>query len=301
MASIYAQGIRKDALVICYFFNQVKFRISPGLKNTLAGQEKARDIVEKIELDIELGIHPATEKKLVQARKQAKPKRVKQVKVREVKASSLWIKYQEYREAQFTSGKISRKTLTLFEGAAYKLLTFPFNSEWADQERWLNKLSNNNKYYLLGILSSFQIYCNKLNGGTVNRFSLERSTIKHEKVRERTAVKEEWLVNLRNSPELNRRYLTFLFYSGCRPREALAIKWGDIKDGRILIHRSTRETEKTKTKRNRYVPLAESSPFGSFLQEAIGEKGETDDYIFNLNYDTISRYISDLSDGQFTL
>lgn len=305
MASIYPQGKNKDCLVICYSFNGHKYRISPGLKDNPRDYQRARDIVEKIELDIELDNHPSsekearakyitTEKKLVKARRQPKERKQKEVKEKVIKPSRLWEDYCLHREKQREIEKISHNTYKAFRSIKKKLITFPFNSEWEAQLKWLNRFNNNDKYRLLEALSAFQNYVNLSIGGTINLFKIELSTMVWEKKRTRKTATEQWLIET-EIEERFKRYFQFLFYSSCRPSEALALRWCDIKKDKILIWRSNRTTAKPKNKKNRYIPLEKDKFFGNELLAVIGEQGDAkdEDYIFSFSYERARDYISE--------
>jgi integrase len=304
MASIIPHGPGKRSLLISYYYNRVLFRVSPGLPNDLRGYEKAREIIEKIELDIELDNHPptekearlkyvSTEKKLRQARKEKKG-RVKTEKViKPLTPLQHWCNYQSYKLSQFQAGKIAEATYDKFTWSVERLESFPFNGEWELKERWFNRLTNNNKHFFLGVLSAFQNYSNKITGDNGNRYSVERSVVKREKKQVRKVASEAWLESFTGPSEL-KRYFSFLLYSSCRPNEALALTWDDIKGDRILIWRSNRKTTVPKNKQNRWVPYNEGWIFYKQLKEAIGEQGSqpNNGYIFNLKFNSVSSYLT---------
>lgn len=63
-----------------------------------------------------------------------------------------------------------------------------------------------------------------------------------------------------------RSYVEFLALTGCRPEEAIALCWGDIKNGRIIVSRAYSQgiLKETKTYESRTFPI--NSQLGDLLQ-----------------------------------
>jgi integrase len=86
-------------------------------------------------------------------------------------------------------------------------------------------------------------------------------------------------------------YSEFMLQTAMRTGEVRALKWSDIKQGRILVHSNYTLTHghknSTKTNRKRWVPL------NARCQEILAEVSEKNEYIFPWNRQAFQSYFYD--------
>ena len=250
----------KDSIRIRVFLpDGERLSFSPGLKHTPVNIKAAQRICHQIELDILSGNFDRnfTKYRLTVSPAPRKPPKLY--------LYDFWKLYREYQ-----LDRISPTTIKSEFNTIDKLLKVDTRIEWENvkelqriaTERYSSRTCVNCWKWLRACIN----WC--IESGTLEARHNPFSTIPREwkqkknsqgslvfTAEEREAIVDAFSVD---TEKVYLHFVRFLFATGCRPEEAIALQWNDIKNDCILINKCYSKgilRQETKTKVNRKIPL----------------------------------------------
>ena len=227
-----------DRLQLVYRYRGIREYLSLGLPDNPNNRKYAQSVASKIELDILSANYDRTKERYKHFQSKPKIERIHKLELLE-----LWSKYVEYKRPQVSLNTIA--------------------NTYRQVERWLNRMPYKSvddavkiRDYLLKESTPYSTHrvINQLNGCC--QWAIKSKLLNHNPftgLARGLIVKSKSEIEYFTQPERSRiieyfklhsphyaSFVEFMFRTGCRPSEALALQWGDISSGcdRILFSRS---------------------------------------------------------------
>jgi integrase len=227
-----------DRLQLVYRYRGKREYLSLGLPDNRNNRKYAQSIASTIELDILSGNYDDTKERYKLFEAEPKAERIYKLELLE-----LWDKYVEYKRPQVSLNTIAntyRQVERWLKRMPYKSVddavkirdyllreSTPYSTR-----RIINQLNGCCQW----AIKSKLLDCNSFAGLARGLIVKDKSEIEYFTQTERSRIIEYFkLHNTHYAP-----FVEFMFRTGCRPSEALALQWGDISSGcdRILFARS---------------------------------------------------------------
>jgi integrase len=232
-----------DRLQLVYRYRGIREYLSLGLPDNRNNRKFAQSVASTIELDILSGNYDSTKGRYKHFQPQPKAEKIHKLELLE-----LWDKYVEYKRPQVSQNTIAstyRQVERWLKRMPYKSVddavrirdyllkeSTPYSTR-----RIINQLNGCCRW----AIESKLLDCNPFAGLARGLIVKDKSEIEYFTQTERSRIIEYFkLHNTHYAP-----FVEFMFRTGCRPSEALALQWGDISDGcdRILFIRSLTANE----------------------------------------------------------
>jgi integrase len=278
-----------DRLQLVYRYRGQRKYLSLGLPDTKNNRKYAQSVASTIELDIVSGNYDTTQKKYKLFEPESKPEKV----VRALELIELWDKYVWYKRPQVSQNTIANDYKQV-EGWLKKM---PYVSidDAIDIRAWLlHSTTPDSTRRILMQLSSccaWAIKCNLLDCNPFEGMSRDlnikkpKGEIEYFTESERAQIIGYFQLHDPHYAPL----VEFMFRTGCRPSEALALEWGDVSEGfdRIVFARALTSNEYgsrisvkdgLKTQSSRTVPCGKT--LAVFLRSIAPENRSAADLVF---------------------
>jgi integrase len=235
--------VSNDRLQLVYRYLGRRTYLSLGLPDSKTNRTYAQSIASKIQMDMLSGNYDTTQSNYKEFQSEPKAERFKRIELLE-----LWDKYVEYKRPQVSLNTIAntyRQVERWLKRMPYKSVddavkvrdyllkeSTPYSTR-----RIINQLNGCCQW----AIKSKLLDCNPFAGLAKGLIVKQKGEIEYFTESERSRIIEYFkLHNMHYAP-----FVEFMFRTGCRPSEALALQWGDISDGcdRILFSRSLTANE----------------------------------------------------------
>ena len=279
--------VSNNRLQLVYRYLGKRIYFSLGLPDSKANRAYAQSIASKIQMDILSGNYDITQQAYKHFESEPKTERIKQIQL-----IDLWDKYVEYKRPQVSPNTIAHT----YRQVERWLKRFPYTSVDDAVKIRDYLLKQSTPYSTHRIINQLNGCCqwaiksklldrNPFAGLSKGLIVKNKSEIEYFTETERSRIIEYFkLYDSHYAP-----LVEFMFRTGCRPSEALALQWGDISDecDRILFSRSLTANEYgslisvkdgLKTQEQRTVACGKT--LTAFLQLIAPEDRESQDLLF---------------------
>jgi integrase len=267
--------------------------LSLGLPDTKVNRKAAELKVQIIERDIAYGEVDLT----LQKYKPQNSLEAIRLEGLEPDLRDLWGKWVDYRKPQ-----LEAKTLEWFSTMGNHIHRMPvYTLDQSHQIRdWIvgNIAADMGKRLLTRInacckwaLKTGLIAQNPFEGMAAEIKLTKAQNTDHFKIDPFACEEQEAIINAFEAHRYHKIYaplVRFLFLTGCRPSEALGLKWRHVDDDKILfkeavVYANSKPTAKgsTKTGKDRFFPI--NKTLGLFLNSIKPEKAKSDGLLFNID------------------
>lgn len=267
--------------------------LSLGLPDTKVNRKAAELKVQIIERDIAYGEVDVT----LQKYKPQKSLGAVRLEGLEPDLRELWEKWVDYRKPQ-----LEAKTLEWFGTMGNHIHRMPvYTLDQSHQIRdWIvaNIAADMGKRLLTRInacckwaLKTGLIAQNPFEGMAAEIKLTKAQNTDHFEIDPFAREEQEAIINAFETHRYHKIYaplVRFLFLTGCRPSEALGLKWRHVDDDKILfkeavVYANSKPTAKgsTKTGKDRFFPI--NKTLGAFLTSVKPENAKSDDLLFNID------------------
>lgn len=271
-----------------------QFHLSTGLRDTKSNRARVESLIAVIENDIFMGEFDSTlhrYRKFSTAAQQQQQQKTDET-ITSVNLIDVWDRFTAYQSTQLELSTI-KSTYNSIKRYIKKFPTHSLDDAGLIRD-WL--LANTTKFMTHFILRHLAHACewaliNKIiTENTFKNFKISppKKKFDEEDYRAFTREQRDIIISAFEQHQKLSHYsslIKFLFWSGCRPGEAFALRWSDISlDCRqISISKSRNRyhiTKGTKTGKKRIFPCTQGSKLHNLLLELRASSPQADEYVF---------------------